>query len=109
MADKLDKAEANEANKAKADEAKEANVINEIDAANEANVAEEANVIDEIVVANEADKATVWPKPTSRWLMAALLSLSNIQVSCCTTIPSSFASMCCLNSPSQNIPYLLLK
>ena len=37
--------------------AKGANVINEIDAANEANVVKEANVIDEIVVASEVNLA----------------------------------------------------
>ncbi len=59
MADKPDEAEANEADEAKADEAEEANVIEEIDAANEANVAKEANVIDEIVTASKANKASL--------------------------------------------------
>ncbi len=108
MADKPDKAEANEADEAKANEAKEANVINEIDAVNKANVAEEANVIDKILWPTRPMKP-VWPRPTSCWLMAALLSLSNIQVYCCATIPSSFALTCCLNSLSQNIPYSSLK
>ena len=33
----------------------------------------------------------------------SLLLLSNNWVSCCATIPSSFASTCCLNSLSQNV------
>ncbi len=112
--------EANEVNKAceaeavdeaqvdLADDATEANVIDEIDATNEVNVAEEANVIDKIVVSIKADEA-ILAKANKSLANGGIAVIVKYRVSCCATISSSFALTCCLNSPSQNILYLLLK
>ncbi len=109
MADKPNKAdetEVNEADKAKANEANGAIVTH---AANEANVAKEANVINKTVAANEADQASLAEakKSLANCGIAVVVKYSSKLL--CAMIPSSFASTRCLNSPSQNIPYLLLK
>ncbi len=45
----------------------------------------------------------VWPMPTSRWLMAALLWLSNFWVSCLSLSCIWESCWLCSHSPSQNV------
>ncbi len=71
-------------------------MINEIDAANKANVAKEANVIDKIIVANKANKAS---------LAKANESLANGSIAVIVKYPSKLLHhntiIICFNVSSQ--------